>query len=346
MNHFRSLRTAMVVFVFGIMLVSTLLTGLCVVFLSKAAWLSPLLDIPFILPIIALFVSTLIGTVISIFYSKTVIKPLKELGNATKQIAKGDFSVRVKENGTDNEINKLIVNFNSMTEELESTELMKKDFISMFSHEFKTPIVSIRGFARELQNENLSAEERKEYTDIIISESERMSRMSGNILLLTKLENQHFVSGKSRFSLDEQIRDCILLLETQWQKKDIEWSCELDDIDFFGNEELLTHLWVNLIGNAIKYSEHGGLIEVRCRAAADKVTVIIADHGEGIAEKNIKHIFDKFYQADSSHSAEGNGLGLCIVRSIVELYGGHITVESALGKGTAFYVELPIESKE
>jgi len=194
-----------------------------------------------------------------------------------------------------------------------------------------------------LQNENISAEERKEYTDIIISESERMSRMSGNILLLTKLENQHLIGDKSNFSLDEQIRDCILLLESQWQKKDIDWQCELDDIDFYGNEELLTHLWVNLLGNAIKYSGQNGVIEVRCRANANKITVIIADHGEGIAEKDIKHIFDKFYQADSSHSAEGNGLGLCIVRRIVELYGGHITVESSLGQGTAFYVDLPFE---
>jgi len=343
MNRFRSLRAAMVFFVFCIMLVSALLTGLCVVLLYKTAWLAPLLEIPFILPLIALFVSMLIGTLISIVYSNYVIKPIKELSNATRRIAKGDFSVRVAESGKDNDLNKLIVSFNSMTEELESTELMKKDFISMFSHEFKTPIVSIRGFARELQNENISAEERKEYTDIIISESERMSRMSGNILLLTKLENQHLIGDKSNFSLDEQIRDCILLLESQWQKKDIDWQCELDDIDFYGNEELLTHLWVNLLGNAIKYSGQNGVIEVRCRANANKITVIIADHGEGIAEKDIKHIFDKFYQADSSHSAEGNGLGLCIVRRIVELYGGHITVESSLGQGTAFYVDLPFE---
>ena len=346
MKRIRSLRATVVCWIFIILLGSAIFTGACIMILYELNILSLWHFSPFTLPLIALLASMLIGTAVSAFVSKSIMKPISQLIEATKQVAKGDFSVRVPPIGNETELGKLICSFNSMTEELSGTEMFKKDFIDIFSHEFKTPIVSIRGFAKQLKNKDLSPEEREEYIDIIISESERMSKMSGNILLLTKLENQQFIGDKTDFLLDEQLRDCILLLENQWQKKNIEWQLELDEVNYFGNEELLTQLWVNLLNNAIKYSWQNGAIKVGCHLSNNNVTVIISDNGAGIDKEALSHIFDKFYQADTSHSAEGNGLGLSIVRRIVELSGGHITVESALGQGTSFYVDLPVEKQE
>lgn len=342
--NFRAIRTRMVLLVFVTMVCASLMTSFGLLLLYRMGLIAtPQTDMA--MPFLLLVASIIIGTVLSFIFSSRILKPVNALIDATKKVAKGDFSVRVAASDAETELDRLINSFNSMTEELASTELFKRDFINIFSHEFKTPIVSIRGFARQLKNESLSPELRREYTDIIISESERMAKMSGNILLLTKLENQQFVGDKCIFSLDEQLRSCILLLEADWQKKDIDWQLELEVINYYGNEELCTQLWVNLLSNAVKYSRDGSPISVRCYYAGQMVRVVIADMGIGIEPLALQHIFDKFYQVDSSHSSEGNGLGLAIVRRIVEIHGGHITVESELGKGTSFYVDLPIEKQ-
>lgn len=331
----------MVLFIFFIMVAAGLLTSVCFLFFYALDFFPFPFLTPILSPFIALLVSSIIGTSLSAVVSEKILKPLHQLINATKVIAKGDFSVRVPEINNDSEIAVLLKNFNQMAEELGSIEMFRNDFINNFSHEFKTPIVSIRGFARQLQNDNLSEEKRKEYTDIIISESERLTNMSSNVLLLTKFENQQFITNQTEYDLDEQIRNCIILLEKQWSRKNIEMNLSLNKVKIFSNEEMLSHLWINLIDNAIKYTGENGKISIILYETLDEIFFRITDSGNGMDEYTVKHIFDKFYQADKSRAAHGNGLGLSIVKRIVELCRGDISVESSIGVGTTFFVTLP-----
>ncbi|MGD9568870.1 MAG: sensor histidine kinase [Sedimentibacter sp.] len=341
MNREKSLNIQMVSFVFNVMMSAGTLTGACFIFLF-AIGVFPTSGIAiFLMPLIALFVSIMIGTSISAIASERVVKPLNQLINATKAISDGDFNARVEETNSDSEIMELLRNFNHMAEELSNIEMFRNDFINNFSHEFKTPIVSIRGFAKQLQNENLPTKKRKEYTDIIISESDRLSKMSSNVLLLTKFENQQIITNQKEYDLDEQIRNCIILLEKQWTKKNIEMNINLEEIKFYGNEEMLSHLFINLIENSIKYSNENDPVDINCQAINNYILFKITDHGNGMDKNTLKHIFDKFYQGDSSRATKGNGLGLPIVKRIVELYKGEIIVNSEVGKGTTFSIKLP-----
>jgi len=341
MNRGRTLNIQMVFLVFYIMMSSGVLTGLCFLLLF-AIGIFPIPRLATILyPLVALVVSIIIGTSISAVASERILKPLNQLIRATKIVATGDFSVRVEEIKGHSEVANLIRNFNHMVEELGSIEIFRNDFINDFSHEFKTPIVSIRGFAKQLQNDNLSLEKRREYTDIIISESERLSNMAANVLLLNKFESQQLITNKTEYELDEQIRDCVILLEKQWSKKNIEINLELEPIKIYNNQEMLSHLFINLIENAIKYSKDSGHISIQCHEAADGIQFKISDDGKGMDENTQKRIFDKFYQGDKSHTVQGNGLGLSIVKRIVELCKGEIIVESEINKGTTFTVKLP-----
>ena len=166
--------------------------------------------------------------------------------------------------------------------------------------------------------------------------------MSSNILLLTKLENQQIITNKTEYRLDEQLRSCILLLEKQWSAKEIDLSLNLDEITYTGDEEMMSHVWVNLINNGIKFSPVGGVLELSCCKREKQIEVVVRDHGEGMSPETEKRIFEKFYQGDSAHATEGNGLGLSLVKRIVDLCGGKIEVESTLGAGTAFTVLLPV----
>lgn len=346
MHRIKSLNIAMVLFIFFIMVTAGLLTSVCFLFFYAMDFFPFPFFTPILSPFIALLVSSIIGTSLSAVVSERFLKPLHQLIKATKIIAKGDFSVRVPEIDSDSEIAVLLRNFNQMAEELGSIEMFRNDFINNFSHEFKTPIVSIRGFAKQLQNENLSEEKRREYTDIIISESERLTKMSANVLLLTKFENQQFITNKTEYELDEQIRDCIILLEKEWSRKNIEMSLSLSKVKIFNNEEMLSHLWINLIDNAIKYTGENGKISIVLYETQDRIFFRISDSGRGMDEYTMKHIFDKFYQGDKSRSAHGNGLGLSIVKRIVELCEGDISVESRIGIGTTFLVTLPKYQKD
>jgi signal transduction histidine kinase len=330
----------MTAFVFYIMLFAGLLTGGCFAFLYSVGVFPFPLFTPIFSPFIALIASSIVGTSLTAFACEKVLNPLNQLIKATKAVSTGDFSVRVKEAGNNSEIGVLLRNFNHMAEELGSIEMFRNDFINNFSHEFKTPLASIRGFAKQLQNENLPAEKRREYTDIIVSEAERLSNMSANILLLTKLENQQFVTDYKEYELDEQIRDCIILLEKQWSQKSLEMNLELSPVKIFGNEEMLSHLWINLIDNAIKYTNENGHITIMCCKMNDEIIFKISDDGNGMDDYTRKHIFDKFFQGDRSHTAQGNGLGMSIVKRILELCGGEITVESKINRGTTFTVKL------
>lgn len=291
--------------------------------------------------IIALLFAVLLGVVLAAATSKLWLKTTDDLSDAVEQVSRGNYHVKVSDKGHRGEFGDLIRAFNNMTEELSHVELFRNDFINYFSHEFKTPIVSIRGFARQLESPNLTEEEKKEYTQIIIDECDRLTRLSTNILLLSRFENQQIVTSITTFSLDEQIRHTLVLLEKEWSRKQINLVLELDEVSYTTNEEMLSIVWMNLLSNAIKYSHDGGKVEVVCDDDGENVHVVISDEGIGISEEDQKHIFDKFFQADSSRKGAGNGLGLALVKRIVELLGGTVRVSSRMGQGASFAVTLP-----
>ncbi len=289
--------------------------------------------------------SLVIGALLAFIVGNIVLKPLSELVDATKRVSDGDFSAKLEvgwsERHTVRELADLIRRFNGMTEELRGTELFRKDFITSFSHEFKTPLVSIRGFARQLYEGGLTAEQQKEFSRIILDETEYLSELSSNTLLLTSLENKGIISDKKKFSLDEQLRRCMLRLEASWSEKEIDIDMEgVEDVTFFWNETLLDHVWNNLFDNAVKFTPKGGSIRVSCARSGSEVTVTVADSGIGITPEALPHIFEKFYQGDGSHATKGNGLGLALVKRIIELCGGEITARSVQGAGTVFTVTL------
>lgn len=288
----------------------------------------------------AFLITLLIGTVIISIVSRIILEPVRELMQATKEVAGGDFSVRVSES-RGMELKDLAQNFNKMVKELGSIETLRNDFISNVSHEFKTPIASIQGFAKLLQSDNITVEERREYTNIIIEETNRLTKLSSNILRLSKLDNQNILIEKNSFNLAEQIRRCVLILEPEWNQKMLEFNIELEEIIYNGNEELLQQVWINLISNAIKFSEDEGIISIRMTSEEGSLTVEIEDQGCGMDEETVKHIFDKFYQGDRARNREGNGLGLALVKKIIELSKGTVTVQSTPAKGSTFIIKLP-----
>lgn len=290
--------------------------------------------------IVAFLVCIVIGTIITAFAGRTILQPIHDLSRATSEVARGHFNVRVKV-PHDKEYGTLARNFNKMAKELSGIETLRGDFISNVSHEFKTPLASIQGFAKLLQDENISEEDRKEYTQIIIDETSRLSKLSSNILKLTKLENQTTIGKKKRFSLDEQIRKIILVLEPEWSRKDIDLDIDLEEMWYVGNEELMAQIWQNIINNAIKFTPAKGVIKVRLFRSEDGVVCKIADNGPSISKENIGKIFDKFYQGDHSRATEGNGLGLALVKRVVDLCGGKVSVENLFEGGVCFTVILP-----
>ena len=289
--------------------------------------------------IIMMILSALIGTALTWFFSKTALKPIRKVIDATHKVARGDFNVQVELKGID-ELEELSQSFNKMTRELSSIETLREDFINNFSHEFKTPIVSVRGFAKLLKDENLSTETKQEYLDIIITESERLSSLSTNVLNLTKYNNIEIIADKVNFRLDEQIRRAIVMTEPKWAAKEISVNVDVKEVIFNGNEDLTQQIWLNLLDNAIKFSHRGGNIDIELSCKSDEICFAVHDDGIGMDEKTTAHIFDKFYQGDTSHAKAGNGLGLAITDRIVKLCGGRIEVQSEIGKGSAFRVFL------
>ena len=340
-----SFRFTMIGSVFLIMLISSIIAGGITSAVYHANPDGFTRYTPVVLVLIALPASLLLGTLFSIVVSKQILRPVDDLIRATERIARGDFSTPVPVRFRKNQFSQLITSFNDMERELSGIEIFRKDFIGNVSHEFKTPLNAIRGYVRELSDPALSPSEREEYIRIISEACDRLTRMTTEILLLSKLENQRFVSERESFDLTEQIRDVILLFEREWAKKEIELSLDLDEtVTYSSNPEMLSHVWENLLGNAIKFCPpHGGVIRVACRRGADGVSVTVSDNGAGMDEETKKHIFEAFYQGDSSHKAEGNGLGLSLVRRIVDLHGGRCEVLSSPGEGATFTVTLPDE---
>lgn len=287
----------------------------------------------------ALALSLLLFGLLSILASIRISRPIHELTMATRQIREGDFSVRVDENAR-GEVGELMQSFNSMTQALDNTAYLQKDFIGSISHEFRTPIASIRGFARLLQMPGLDEASRQEYIGMIAQESDRLSRLSETLLRLSALEQQAAPASLTSFRLDEQLRQVILRLEPTWSAKNLDWQLELDAVTVESDEDLLTQVWINLLQNAVKFSPDGETIAVHCRQD-DGVVVDVTDNGPGMDEETASRIFDRFYQADRSRSKDGVGLGLSLVKRIMDILGAKITVRTAPGEGSTFSVRLP-----
>jgi signal transduction histidine kinase len=284
-----------------------------------------------------------IGTVLASTMGMLPLKPVNKIINTLNRLAGGDYRARLNFNGPlgrNRTIREITDSFNAMAAELENTEMLRSDFINNFSHEFKTPIVSIAGFAKLLKRGNLSEEERLEYLDIIERESLRLSDMATNVLNMTKVENRRILTDVTTFNLSEQLRNCVLLLEEKWTKKDLNWDIDLDEHMISGNEELLREVWVNLLDNAIKFSPAGETVTITVQEEQEQTQVSVTNRGSEIDPARMDRIFQKFYQGDPSHTAEGNGIGLAIVKRVTELHGGSVRAASRDGS-TCFTVTLP-----
>ncbi len=287
--------------------------------------------------------SVALGTIISIIASKMILSPLNMVTSKIKSLANGNFGTRVDFDEIVSRVPsflELSTVFNRLSEELQNTEMLRNDFINNFSHEFKTPIVSIAGFAKLLKKGNLTEEQKEQYITAIEEESMRLSYMATNVLNLTRIENQSILSDVSEFNVSEQIRSCILLLESKWSKKSLDLQLELDEYTIVASEELLKQVWINLIDNAIKFSNEGGPISICAYEKKETLSISITNYGFDIPSEAMPRLFNKFYQADASHSSEGNGIGLAIVKKIVDLHNGSIKVESK-DLAVTFTVTIP-----
>lgn len=284
--------------------------------------------------------SIFLGTGVALVVGRKILYPITRLSEKMKEVAEGDFTIQLEDDSHIHEMEELYKDFNAMVRELSTIETLRNDFVSSVSHEFKTPIATLQGYVQLLQNSELSEEDRQEYLARIMDGTRQLSQLTENILKLTKIETQGMTLEEKEFRLDEQIRSVILFLEPEWDRQGIEWDIELDRCCFCGNEELLYQVWLNIIGNAIKYSNAGGTIWVSLRNTEESVAVEIRDSGIGMAQETLTHIFDKFFQADTARKTKGNGLGLTLAKRIVDSYGGEIKVESALGEGTAMIVRF------
>ncbi len=285
-----------------------------------------------------LLISILMGLLITYFLSRLVFQPIKVLGDAMEKVADGDFSVRLETKSSSQEVQEVYSGFNLMAHELGAMEILQTDFVSNVSHEFKTPINAIEGYSMLLQGGNLD-EEQRQYVEKILFNTQRLSSLVGSILLLSKLENQSIPTNQTTYRLDEQIRQSIVALESDWERKEIVFDVEMDRVDYTGSEPLMRHVWDNLLSNAIKFNAQGGMVRMRLTRNPEHIVFTIEDSGPGLTEEAQKHIFDKFYQADSSHREEGNGLGLALVKKILALSGGEISAENIPG-GSRFTVTL------
>lgn len=330
--------------IFLIMLVTLVVTAVIVVFLLKANLLEAhFYEKPESRLLFMFLLSLVIGIIMTILGSRIALKLTNKFLVAMRELASGNFDVRIKMTSIikATELLEFTEEFNTMAKELGSIEMLRSDFVNNFSHEFKTPIVSLRGFAKLLKENNLTTEERNEYLDIIISESDRLSELATNILNLSKIENQSIITEESIFDLSEQIRRVILMMEPKWAEKKLELEVDLEEVLFYGNTEMLSQVWFNLLDNAIKFSSEKERLLIKLQDSDKTVIFTIIDFGCGMDENMIDHIFDKFYQGDTSHTKEGNGLGMSVVKKIISLHQGQISIESALGKGTKVVITLP-----
>ena len=345
-HRFRVLMTFILI-IFLAIFAHTLVTGITMWVLVKAGALSvsSTASVPYLarFGLLSLLVSLPIGLLISVAVSQIPMKPVRDLINCMDALASGDYKTRFAVGPISRKYQPLVKisdSFNKMAQELQNTEMLRSDFINNFSHEFKTPIVSIAGFAKLLRRGNLSQQEQKEYLEVIEHESLRLSYMATNVLNLTRVEIQTILTDLTEFNLSEQIRSCILLLENKWVEKDLDLMLNFGEVTIEANEELLKQVWINLLDNAFKFSPRYQTVEIQITEKSDSLSVSIMNSGSEIPPEKQKYIFNKFYQADESHSTKGNGVGLAIVRRVTQLHGGDVRVESG-SNVTTFTVELP-----
>ncbi len=294
-----------------------------------------------------IFISFLVTIVYNIFKWFTVKIPITKLLDATHKVMSGDFSVRVKFSRPFrivNEFNILGDAFNKMTEELSSIETLKNDFIANVSHELKTPLAVISSYSTMIQNPELSKEERLEYAQVITNASSNLSELITSILRLNKLENQQIFPEKNRYDLGEQICECMINFENEWERKKLNIETDIsEDVIINADGELLSLVWSNLISNAIKFTDEGDTVFVSLEKKGNEAVIKVRDTGCGMSEKVRDRVFEKFYQGDSSRSTKGNGLGLALVKRILDITNGTITVQSTEGEGSEFTVTVSLE---
>lgn len=340
------LRLKLTYIFFNVLLISGILTAVIFYFLTffKIIIYPGKLG-PFGYIVAMLITSLIIGTFFGYFLSERYFRPLKQLSNASKKIASGDFSVSIEEleyKDDDTELNDLIKNFNIMAKQLSKIETLRSDFIANVSHEFKTPLATIQGYVTLLEDDKLTKEERSNYLNIIFDATKKLTNLTSNILKISKLENQEVEICKKEYNVSEQLREVIILLQASWEKKNIEFNLDLSDCMVISDEELLQQVWMNVISNAIKFSNLDGRIDVSLVSRSNYISVVIKDYGSGMDEETLSHVFEKFYQGDKSHSRDGNGLGLSLVKRIVTICHGEIKLDSKLNEGTTVTINLPI----
>lgn len=294
-----------------------------------------------------IYASLVIGFLLAFLTGKITLRPIKRLVNQLDRLANGDFKARLhfgRPIGAHPTFKQVENSFNRAAQELEHTEMLRSDFINNFSHEFKTPIVSIAGFAKLLRRGNLTEKQKEEYLEVIEEESLRLSAMANNVLSLTRVESQTILTDVTRFNLSEQIRSAALLLAEKWTPKNISMEMQFGEQLISANEELLKQVWINLLDNAIKFSRPNGTVSVDISEEGAWITVSVANQGKDIPKDRITHIFNKFYQADESHFSEGNGIGLAVVKKVCELHNGRVFAKSEDGT-TTFTVLLPKKQK-
>lgn len=331
------MRTYFVLLMF-IILGAAVAAVVLVEYIVKKYWGDPLPTAAWLL-----IAGTVIAGGISLCVNIEFLKPFTKISRAMNRIKKGEFDTRLEEKSNIQEIRDICQNFNMMAKGLKSIAVLQNDFVSNVSHEFKTPLNAIEGYVTLLEDRSLTPEEQDEYVEKILLNTHRLSELVGNILLLSKVENQAVQEKKNSYRLDEQVRQSIFGLESKWTEKEIEFDIDMDEIHYEGYESMMMHVWTNLIDNAIKFSKKGGMIHISLKQKGVELQFAVKDNGVGMSEAELEHIYDKFYQADTSHRSEGNGLGLSLVRRIVRISGGQISVESVPGEGSSFCVVLPMK---
>ena len=306
--------------------------------------LNAMLDrtVGFTTPWFQVIFSLVISFALTFLIGWAIFSPIRRLGEAMDAVATGDFNVSIPNRSRIREIESINQSFDVMVRELKATEILQSDFVSNVSHEFKTPLSAIEGYATLLTDDLITDEERMEYVDRIRQNTERLSVLVGNILLISKVDNRAIEGQRAIYRLDEQVRQAIVLSEPRWAEKGIEFDVRLDEVSYYGNEGLMFHVFSNLLGNAVKFSDEGGEIRMTLEMRDGEAVFTIEDNGPGLKAGTEKHIYDKFYQSDTSHKSEGNGLGLALVKKILDAEEGRITAENRAEGGCRFTVFLPL----
>ena len=331
----------LVFFVFA-MLVLLFLFLLFLIFRTSIFDISTISENTSLIVICSVISLLMVSQGMAFFWSRRITKPITTISAAVDEIAQGNFDVHIDDSKFKDEVKVLAENINKMTEELKSIEVMRSDFVSNVSHEFRAPLSTIQGYVTLLSDPKISEQQRNEYFSLLAESTGQLSGLVDNVLKLSRLETQNIKSKPVKFSLDEQLRRVVLMFEQQWSKKSLYLDLDLPQCEIVGNKELFIQMWINLVGNAVKYTDCGGKIGIRLDASLnDYITVEIYDDGIGMTEEVQKHIFEKFYQGDTSRKSQGNGLGLALVKTAADITGSTIEVKSQPQKGSTFTVKIP-----